>query len=92
MEGHEEKQTAYEKAVMHYTRALRLKPDIPEGYNNRGNAYYDKGDIDKAIEDYNTAIEYNPDDALLYNNRGSVYFDQGNIDRAIEDWNKADRT
>ena len=89
VEGPEEKQTAYEKAVMHYTRALRLKPDIPEGYNNRGNAYYDKGDIDKAIEDYNTAIEYNPDDALLYNNRGSVYFDQGSIDRAIEDWNKA---
>ena len=85
----EEKQTAYEKAVMHYTRALGLKPDIPEGYNNRGNAYYDKGEIDKAIEDYNTAIEYNPDDALLYNNRGSVYFDEGSIDKAIEDWNKA---
>ena len=89
IETAEEKQAAYEKAVMHYTRSLRLKPDIPEGYNNRGNAYYDKGEIDKAIEDYNTAIEYNPDDALLYNNRGGVYFDEGSIDKAIEDWNKA---
>ena len=85
----EEKQAAYKKAFMHYTRALRLKPDIPEGYNSRGNAYYEKGDIDKAIEDYNKAIEYNPDDALLYNNRGGVYFDEGSIDKAIEDWNKA---
>ena len=89
VETPEEKQAAYKKSVMHYTRALRLKPDIPEGYNNRGNAYYDKGDVDKAIEDYNKAIEYNPDDALLYNNRGSVYFDEGSIDKAIEDWNKA---
>ena len=89
VEASEEKQAAYEKAVMHYTRALRLKPDIPEGYNNRGNAYYDKGDVDKAIEDYNKAIEYTPDDALLYNNRGGVYFDEGSIDKAIEDWNKA---
>ena len=89
VEASEEKQAAYEKAVMHYTRAIRLKPDIPEGYNNRGNVYYDKGDVDKAIKDYNKAIEYNPDDALLYNNRGSVYFDEGSIDKAIEDWNKA---
>ena len=85
----EEKQAAYEKSVMHYTRSLRLKPDIPEGYNHRGNVYYDKGDIERAIEDYNKAIEDNPDDAVPYNNRGSIYFDEGHIDKAIEDWNKS---
>ena len=89
VEASEEKQAAYEKSVMHYTRAIRLKPDIPEGYNNRGNVYYDKGDIEKAIEDYNKAIEDNPDDAVPYNNRGSIYFDEGHIDKAIEDWNKS---
>ena len=89
VEASEEKQAAYEKSVMHYTRAIRLKPDIPEGYNNRGNVYYDKGDIEKAIEDYNKVIEDNPDDAVPYNNRGSIYFDEGHIDKAIEDWNKS---
>lgn len=89
VETAEEKQDAYEKAIRHYTRAIHLKPDIPEGYNNRGNVYYDKGEIDKAIDDYNTAIENNPDDALLYNNRGGVYFDKGIFEKAIEDWNIA---
>lgn len=72
----EEKQVAYEKAVLHYTRALELKPNIPEGYNNRGNACREIGMSDKAIEDYNKAIEYNPNDAVPYNNRGNVYFDE----------------
>ena len=85
----EERQAAYEKAVMHYTRALELKPDLPEGYNHRGNAYRHKGEVDEAIEDYNNAIRYEEDDALSYNNRGNAYFDKGNIDKANEDYNKA---
>ena len=89
MEVLEERQDAYEKAVMHYTRALGLKPDLPEGYNHRGNAYRHKGEIDKAIEDYNNAIRYEEDDALSYNNRGNAYYDKGNIDKANEDYNKA---
>ena len=85
----EEKQTGYEKAISHYTRALELKPDIPEGYNNRGNAYRDKGEIDNAIEDYNMAIESDPEDAVPYNNRGVAHLNSGNIDEAIRDFSKA---
>lgn len=85
----EEKQTGYEKAISHYTRALELKPDIPEGYNNRGNAYRDKGEIDNAIKDYNMAIESDPGDAVPYNNRGVAYLNSGNIDEAIRDFSKA---
>ena len=85
----EEKQDAYEKAISHYTRALELKPDIPEGNNNRGNAYRDKGEIDKAIEDYNTAIESDPQDAVPYNNRGIAYLNKGEVDKAIRDFSKA---
>lgn len=88
-ENPEEKQDAYEKAVQHYTKALELKPDLPEGYNNRGNAYREKGEIDKAIQDYNNAIKYEENDAVSYNNRGNAYFDKGYIDKANEDFNKA---
>ena len=88
-ENPEEKQEAYEKAVHHYTKALKLKPDLPEGYNNRGNAYREKGEIDKAIQDYNNAIKYEENDALSYNNRGNAHFDKGDIDKANEDYNKA---
>ena len=85
----EEKQAAYEKAILHYTHALELKPNIPEGYNNRGNAYRDKGEIDKAIEDYNMAIKSDPEDAVPYNNRGVAYLNKGEVDIAIQDFSKA---
>ena len=85
----EEKQVGYEKAISHYTRALELKPDIPEGYNNRGNAYRDNGEIDNAIKDYNMAIESDPEDAVPYNNRGVAHLNSGNIDEAIRDFSKA---
>lgn len=88
-ENQQEKQEAYERAVQYYTKALELKPDLPEGYNNRGNAYREKGEIDKAIQDYNNAIKYEENDAVSYNNRGNAYIDINNIDKAIKDYNKA---
>lgn len=84
-----EKQAAYEKAIVHYTRALELKPDLPEVYTNRGNVYRDIGELDKAIVDYNSATELDPNDANAYNNRGNAYFDKNEIDKAIEDYNTA---
>ena len=90
LEGDESKdQTAYEKAISHYTRALELKPDLPEVHTNRGNVYRCIDEIDKAIEDYNSATELNPNDANAYNNRGNAYFDKNEIDKAIEDYNTA---
>ncbi len=88
-ENPEEKQEAYQKAILHYTKALELKPDIPEGYNNRGNAYRDKGEIDKAIKDYNMAIESDSHDAVPYNNRGVVYLNDSELDKAIRDFSKS---
>ena len=84
-----EKHEHYENAVKHYTEALKLKPDFAEAYNNRGNAYQDKGEIDRAIQDFNTAIDLNPEYAVVYNNRGNAYSKKGEFDRAIQDYNTA---
>ena len=84
-----EKLTWYERAVVHYTEALELKPDFPEGYNNRGTVYADAGDFDRAIRDHNTAIKLKPDYASAYNNRGIAYYSIGDFDRAIQDYRKA---
>ena len=84
-----EKLTWYERAVVHYTEALELKPDFPEGYNNRGTVYADAGDFDRAIQDHNMAIELKSDYASAYNNRGIAYYSKGNFDRAIRDYHKA---
>ena len=84
-----EKQAAYEKAVASYTQALKMKPDLPEAYNNRGCAYLDMDDIDSAIQDYNTVIEWDSEDAVPYHNRGNAYFDEGDVDKALQDYDTA---
>ena len=90
LEGDKSKdQAAYKKAISHYTRALELKPDLPEVHTNRGNVYRYIGELDEAIADYNSAIELDPNDANAYNNRGNAYFDKNEIDEAIEDYNTA---
>ena len=36
---------------------------MPSAYNNRGAAYYKKGEFGRAIEDFNRAIDLKRDDA-----------------------------
>ncbi len=84
-----EKQEWYDKAIDHYTETINLNPEFAIAYNNRGNAYADKGDFDPAIQDYNTAIELNPNFAETYYNRGVAYADKGDFDPAIQDYNTA---
>ena len=83
-----EKLKWYERAIVHYTEGLELKPDFAEGYNNRGSVYADAGDFDRAIKDHNTAIELKPDFAEAYNNRGIAYYSKGNFDKAIRDYHR----
>ena len=78
----EEKQQQYEEATKHYTKAIALKPDLEMAYNNRGVAYFKKGEFDNAINNYNTAIKLNPDNALNYNNRGEAWLH-------LQEWEKA---
>ena len=61
-----------------------MQPDNAGAYNNRGNAYDEKGDFDAAIQDYNKAIELQPDYAGAYNNRGNAYDEKGDFDAAIK--------
>jgi len=54
----------YDKAIMDFTAALRIKPDYPEALSDRGMTSLWKGEYDKAIEDYTAALVIRPDDAL----------------------------
>ena len=58
-------------------------------YNNRGNAYARKGDLDRAIQDHDQAIQLDPKYARAYNNRGNAYAEKGEPARAIQDFDKA---
>ena len=39
----------FDKSILDYTEAIRLNQNRPEAYNNRGNAWSEKGDHDKAL-------------------------------------------
>jgi len=58
-------------------------------FNNRGNGYRAKGNIDLAILDYNQALQLDPQYAIAYNSRGNAYHDKGDNDLAIADYNQA---
>ncbi|WP_368013727.1 tetratricopeptide repeat protein [Laspinema palackyanum] len=44
------------RRIASYNEAIRLKPDYPEAYSNRGNAQSDLGQHEDAIASYNEAI------------------------------------
>ena len=79
----------YDGAIRHYSKAIELKSDFVEAYNNRGATYNEKGEHDLAIEDLNEAIELNQNYADAYNNRGIAYQKKREYARAIEDLNEA---
>jgi tetratricopeptide (TPR) repeat protein len=58
-------------------------------YNNRGIAYYEKGDYDLAIQDLNEAIHLSPNDEKAFYGRGLAYKKKGDFDHAIQDFNEA---
>jgi tetratricopeptide (TPR) repeat protein len=60
-------------------------------YYNRGNAHYDKNQLDGAIADYTESIRLDPERAGVYHNRGDAYLDRNQFDRAIADYGEAVR-
>jgi tetratricopeptide (TPR) repeat protein len=72
-----------------YNEAIRLKPDYADAFNNRGNARYDKGDLEGALQDYTEAIRLKPDYALAFNNRGIARYDKGDLEGELQDYNEA---
>ena len=76
-------------AIESYNKAIKLKPDYAEAYNNRGTAWEGKKEYDKALKDYDKAIELEPNYAVAYYNRGNTWGEKGEYDKALKDLNKA---
>ena len=70
------------------TATSALEPQDAEAYNNRGLAYFDKGNLDQAITDYDQAIALDPRFAPAYLNRGLAYVTTGRYDQALADLGK----
>ena len=46
-------------------------------YNNRGIAYFSKGEFERAIKDFDDAIQLKPNNVVLHHNRGLAYYGKG---------------
>ncbi|MCT7964455.1 tetratricopeptide repeat protein [Laspinema sp. D1] len=79
-------------ALASFNEAIRLKPDYPEAYNNRGTVLCDNlGQYEDAIASYNEAIRLKPNYPLAYSNRGIAQRNLGQYEDAIASWNEAIR-
>ncbi len=60
-------------------------PDNALAFYDKGNVYYNSGNLKQAIEDYTKAIELDPDFVDAYYKRGNAYSDFGNLEQAVAD-------
>jgi len=68
--------------VVDFTEAIRLNPDDPSGFIQRGYAYHELLDPDRAIADFTEAIRLKPESGRAYFARALAY-------RRAENWTAA---
>ena len=72
-----------------FTRAIDIKSDYFDAFNNLGAVYNLKKDYDKAYQNIKKAISLNPNNADAYNNLGTSALNLNKEDEAIAHYNKA---
>jgi tetratricopeptide (TPR) repeat protein len=75
-------------AYIDYKKALSLKPNNPEGWENLGAFYGIKGQYDSAIYYLTRTIQALPGYMPVYKNRGLAYLNIKKYDAAINDLKK----
>ncbi len=80
-----------QKAVEHFSEAIRIDSRFVLAYYNRGIAWQQLGKEQRAIEDYTQALRLAPRLADAYGSRGSAYENLGQFDQAIKDYGEAIR-
>mmetsp|Transcript_15369 Transcript_15369/g.24241 ORF Transcript_15369/g.24241 Transcript_15369/m.24241 type:complete len:338 (+) Transcript_15369:26-1039(+) len=81
-----------DNALQLYNKVVKLAPDFPNGWSNRGNMQVAKGNLEKAREDYSKALAIglnDKDDWVVHLNRGTVYLALGQAGEALEDFDAA---
>ncbi len=68
-----------------FSKAIKLKPNLPHLYVNLGNVRSKLGFHNEAIADYNKALILKPDYIEAYYNRGILYKKIGLEEEALKD-------
>jgi predicted O-linked N-acetylglucosamine transferase (SPINDLY family) len=72
-----------EESIVAYRKGIALQPDLPEFYNNLGNALQDTCRLDDAIASFRRAIALGPNIPEPYYNLGNVLKATGQLKEAI---------
>ncbi len=78
-----------EKAVQDFTEAVRIDPNYPGGYTERGQALFKLGETDRAIGDYTAALKRDPNFGPALRGRAMANLYRGATDLALADLSKA---
>jgi tetratricopeptide (TPR) repeat protein len=78
----------YANALPDLDEAIRLNPDAPGYYINRGLARYHLNNLRGTLDDFDSVIRLDPNNALAWYNRGLIRSQVGDLNRAIEDFDK----
>jgi Flp pilus assembly protein TadD len=71
----------HQRAVEYIYRALAVKPNWAEAYNNLGNALKDQERLDEAVACYRRALELKPDFAEAHHNQSLLLLLRGDFQR-----------
>jgi lipoprotein NlpI len=84
-----DKRQDYAGAIRDFDQAIRMEPNFPETYANRGDAYLWKGDFLRAAQDYDQVLRLDPQFAQGFHRRGVIKLLLGQFRPAQEDLNLA---
>lgn len=79
----------FSRAISEFEKALSLKSDYAEPYNNMGIIFKITGDIEKALRYYEKALLLNPEYAEALNNSGVALLSMDRIKKAESRFKKA---
>jgi protein O-mannosyl-transferase len=79
----------FDEAAIHYSKALRIRPEYAEAHYNLGHILSIKGKKEEAIEHFRKAIKIKPEYAEAHDYLGYELACQGNREEAIKHFRKA---
>ena len=82
-------QGRFDNAMIHFSEALRIKPDYAKAYNNLGAALANQKNYGQAIVHYTKALQIKPNYAKAHNNLGAALANQKNYRQAIAHFSEA---
>ena len=80
----------FEESIIFYEKAIKLKDDFFEAYNNLASSQKKIGLINEAIQNYNTSIKIKENNLEAHFNLGNLLYDEKNFDDALKSYEKVE--